>query len=97
MDLMGMVGVGPAGSRGGAPHRRPQAAAAARRAAPCGPGLVACRGWPRRRRRAAGRAVRAGRPRRAKPVGPRRSRGSLRPVGRLMLKCAEGQGIVTGK
>ena len=41
MDLMGMVGVGPAGPRGGAPHRRPQAAAAARRAAPCGPGLVA--------------------------------------------------------
>ena len=39
----------------------------------------------------------AGRPRRAKPVGPRRRRGSLRPVARLMLKCAEGQGIVTGK
>ena len=70
MDLMGMVGVGPAGPRGGAPRRRPEAAAAARRAAPCGPGLVACRGWPRRRGRA---------------------------VARLMLKCAEGQGIVTGK
>ena len=70
MDLMGMVGVGPAGPRGGAPHRRPQAAAAARRAAPCGPGLVACRGWPRRRRRAAGRAVRQDGPGGRSPSAP---------------------------
>ena len=70
MDLMGMVGVGPAGPRGGAPHRRPEAAEAARRAAPCGPGLVACRGWPRRRRRAAGRAVRQDGPGGRSPSAP---------------------------
>ena len=69
MDLRGRGGVGPAGPRGGAPHRRPEAAAAARRAAPCGPGLVACRGAEEvRAGRRRGRP--AGRPRRAKPAGP---------------------------
>lgn len=96
MDLMGMVGVGPAGPRGGAPRRRPEAAEATRRAAPCGPWLVACRGWPRRRRRAAGRAVRQDGPGGRSPSAPAKP-GRLRPVARLMLKCAEGQGIVTGK
>lgn len=38
----------------------------------------------------------AGWPRRAKPSAPAKP-GRLRPMGRLMLKCAEGQGIVTGK
>ena len=75
---------------------RPQAAAAARRAAPCGPGLVACRGGrggeggPQAG--PSGRTAPAGEARRA-PAKP----GRLRPVARLMLKCAEGQGIVTGK
>ena len=61
---------------------RPQAAAAARRAAPCGPGLVACRGWPRRRGRAAGRAVRqdgpgeAGAPAARGPVDAEMCRGA---------------------
>ena len=96
MDLMGMVGVGPAGPRGGAPYRRPEADEAALRAAPCGPGLVACRRLTGNVGNLAGGAARpaapGGRPRaaRAKP-------GRLRPVARLMLKCAEGQGIVTGK
>ena len=40
LDLMGMVGVGPAGPRGGAPRRRPEAAEAARRAA--GPAALPC-------------------------------------------------------
>ena len=93
MDLMGMVGVGPAGPRGGAPHRRPQAAAAARRAAPCGPGLVACRGGPRRRGRAAGRAVRQDGPGGRSPSAPAKP-GRLRPVARLMLKCAEDRELL---
>ena len=75
---------------------RPQAAAAARRAAPCGPGLVACWGGPWWRGRAAGWAVRQDGPGGLSPSAPAKP-GRLRPVARLMLKCAEGQGIVTGK
>ena len=53
-------------------------------------------GWPRRRGRAAGRAVRQDGPGGRSPSAPAKP-GRLRPVARLMLKCAEGQGIVTGK
>ena len=42
------------------------------------------------------RAVRQDGPGGRSPLAPAKP-GRLRPVARLMLKCAEGQGIVTGK
>ena len=94
---VGRENFGPDGNGGGGAHRAegrsPSQAAAGRRSRPEGGSLRAgaCG------LQGVAEEAEAGR-RQGRPVGrPRRSRGSLRPMGRLMLKCAEGQGIVTGK
>lgn len=84
-----MVGVGPLiGGR-----RPPQ---------PPGGRLPAGRGlWLAGGGRGGGGGPQAGPSGRTAPAGearrPPAKPGRLRPVARLMLKCAEGQGIVTGK
>ena len=73
--------------RGGRRRSRPEGA-------PCGRGLWLAgggRGEGGPQAGPSGRTAPA-----AKPVGPGEA-GRLRPVARLVLKCAEGQGIVTGK
>lgn len=76
---------------------RPQAAAAAPEGGSLRAGACGLQGVAEEVRAGRRQGRPAGWPRRAKPVGPGEARGACRPMGRLMLKCAEGQGIVTGK